>query len=120
MFYTVHQVCLVGCIRICRYNFILLYIGITVLNHNGIEKCLADGKPNLSCEGLIQLFKVLWSPVGSNQREIEESVILGWTEYINGLKDIAHGQLIMKQIGKLKSSYSVYIINPHSCSFYIF
>ncbi|MCG8622442.1 MAG: hypothetical protein MJE68_10665 [Proteobacteria bacterium] len=46
---------------------------------------LASGKPQLS-PSTVNMFKVIWSPVGSNQRDKEEAVILGWTEYIHGLK----------------------------------
>ena len=36
----------------------------------------------------LKLFTVSWSPHGSNQRELEEAVILGWTEYVNGIGGI--------------------------------
>jgi hypothetical protein len=46
---------------------------------------LASGKPRQSPSTVINTFKVIWSPVGSNQRD-KEAVVLGWTEYIHGLK----------------------------------
>ena len=49
---------------------------------------LASGKPQLTSSTIINMFKVVWSPIGSNQREKEEAVILGWTEYLHGLKGI--------------------------------
>ena len=39
----------------------------------------------LSPSTVINMFKVIRSPVGSNQRDKEEAVILGWTEYIHGM-----------------------------------
>ena len=47
---------------------------------------LANGKPCLSCDMVLKMFHVVWSPSSSNLREVEESVIFGWTEYIRGLK----------------------------------
>ena len=44
---------------------------------------LAGGKPHMTCDHIIKLFCVCWCPSGSNRREVEESVILGWTEYIH-------------------------------------
>ena len=49
---------------------------------------LASGKTPLTPSCVVNMFKVIWSPVGSNQREREESVILGWTDYLYGLKGI--------------------------------
>ena len=49
---------------------------------------VASGKTALSCDSLLKLFTVSWSPHGSNQRELEEAVILGWTEYVNGIGGI--------------------------------
>lgn len=47
---------------------------------------LANGKPQLTASSILNMFKVIWSPIGSNQREKEEAVILGWTDYVHGLK----------------------------------
>ncbi len=47
---------------------------------------LADGKPKLTTKEISSMFKVQWSPQGSNQRETEEAVILGWLEYLEGIK----------------------------------
>ena len=32
------------------------------------------------------MFKVQWSPQGSNQKESEEAVILGWNKYVHDLE----------------------------------
>ena len=47
---------------------------------------VASGRSSLSPQALLDLFEVCWSLIGSNQRETEESVIFGWTEYVHGLK----------------------------------
>lgn len=45
-----------------------------------------SGIPQLTSSVLLELFNVDWSPEGSNQREIEEAVILNWTEYVRELE----------------------------------
>ena len=47
---------------------------------------LAEGRPKLTADSIADTFHVYWSPQGSNQREDEEAVILGWMEYLHGLK----------------------------------
>ncbi len=47
---------------------------------------LESGKPKLSAESFLQIFNILWSPVGSNRREQEEAVIYGWTEYVHEIE----------------------------------
>ena len=44
---------------------------------------LASGKQCLSATELLSLFTVAWSPVGSSARELEESVIFIWTNYVH-------------------------------------
>ena len=67
---------------------------------------LAGDKPHMTCDHIIKLFCVCWCPSGSNHREVEESVILGWTEYIHGIK----GNCGVGNIMCL-----VIIINPGNC-----
>ena len=43
---------------------------------------LESGKPKLTTTTLLATFEVKWSLQGSNQREKEEAVIFGWTEYV--------------------------------------
>ena len=47
---------------------------------------LASGKPKVSALSLIAMFEIEWSPQGSNQREAEEAVVFGWTEYIHDME----------------------------------
>ena len=49
---------------------------------------LNSGKPSITADYILQLFHVQWSPQGSNQRELEEAVILGWHEYIHDTEGI--------------------------------
>ena len=44
---------------------------------------LESGKPKLTATTLLATFEVKWSLQGSNQREKEEAVIFGWTEYVH-------------------------------------
>lgn len=44
---------------------------------------LSSGKQSLTPNELLNLFKVVWSPEGSNSRECEEAVIYGWTNYVH-------------------------------------
>ena len=44
---------------------------------------LSSGKRSLNSSQVLDLFKTVWSPEGSNQREREESVIFGWTHYVH-------------------------------------
>lgn len=44
------------------------------------------GKPKLTAKDISSMFKVQWSPQGSNQREAEEAVIFGWLEYLDGVE----------------------------------
>ena len=43
---------------------------------------LASGKPKLTATTLLDLFKVFWSPQGSNRRGYEEAVVYAWTQYV--------------------------------------
>ena len=47
---------------------------------------IASGKTRLTASSFLKLFGVCWSPVGTNQREEEEAVILGWKEYVRGVE----------------------------------
>ena len=47
---------------------------------------LATGKPKVIASAVLAMFKVQWSPQGSNQKESEEAVILGWNEYVHDLE----------------------------------
>ena len=47
---------------------------------------IAGGKPKLTAKEIASMFQVQWSPQGSNQRETEEAVILGWLEYLDGVE----------------------------------
>ena len=49
---------------------------------------LNSGEPSITADYILQLFHVQWSPQGSNQRELEEAVILGWHEYIHDTEGI--------------------------------
>ena len=57
-------------------------------NHPALFKPLfvACGKPKLTADSVAATFNVCWSPKGSNQRENEESVILGWMEYLQSIE----------------------------------
>lgn len=59
-----------------------------LLRHRTLVRPLfvAAGKEKLTSSRMLTLFRVDWSPHGSNQREVEEAVILGWTEYVNELE----------------------------------
>ena len=46
----------------------------------------ASHKPKLTADQVANTFVIQWSPRGSNQREIEEAVIFGWMEYLDGVK----------------------------------
>lgn len=55
--------------------------------HNQLKPLfLATGKPKVSASAVLSMFKVQWSPQGSNQKESEEAVILGWNEYVHDLE----------------------------------
>ena len=43
---------------------------------------LQSGKPKVTAASILATFEIKWSPQGSNQREKEEAVIFGWTEYV--------------------------------------
>ena len=49
---------------------------------------LASGKPKVSARSLLSMFEIRWSPQGSNQREAEEAVVFGWTEYIHDMEGV--------------------------------
>ena len=56
-------------------------------SHNQLKPLfLATGKPKVSASAVLSMFKVQWSPQGSNQKESEEAVILGWNEYVHDLE----------------------------------
>lgn len=65
----------------------LSHLGVLQLmrDHSLLMKPLfrSDGKQHLSSSALLDLFKILWSPEGANDREIEESIIYGWTNYVH-------------------------------------
>lgn len=52
---------------------------------------LSSGKRSLTSDELLKLFKVVWSPEGSNSRECEEAVIYGWTNYVHSCAGEIHG-----------------------------
>lgn len=43
---------------------------------------LSSGKPKLTPTALLNLFQVCWSPTGSMRRELEETIIYAWTQYV--------------------------------------
>lgn len=45
-----------------------------------------SGKPKLTAKLVVATFEVKWSLQGSNAREQEEAVILGWKEYLRGIE----------------------------------
>ena len=49
---------------------------------------LVSGKPKLTATTLLATFEVKWSLQGSNQREKEEAVIFGWTEYVHNTEGL--------------------------------
>jgi len=51
---------------------------------------VASGKPAFSSKSLLEMFSICWSPRGSNQREEEESVIYGWTEYVYSVEGMLY------------------------------
>lgn len=44
------------------------------------------GKLKLNAKQVAAAFEVKWSPVGSNAREEEEAVVMGWREYLFGVE----------------------------------
>ena len=63
------------------------YLGVRSVmccNHLIMKPLLLEsGKPKLTATTLLATFEVKWSLQGSNQREKEEAVIFGWTEYVH-------------------------------------
>lgn len=56
---------------------------------------LATGKPVLSASLVLAMFDVHWSLPGSNRREDEEAVILGWNEYVRDLEGVLFSMVSM-------------------------
>ncbi len=44
---------------------------------------LSSGKVKLTASKFLNLFKVCWSPMGSNRKDREDDVIYAWTEYVH-------------------------------------
>lgn len=78
----------------------LSQLGILTLLHTYPSKLrllfLASGKPQITCDKVLKMFQVCWSPIGSNRRETEEAVIYGWTEYIHGIKGMIHTEYYIR------------------------
>ncbi|XP_011406870.1 PREDICTED: uncharacterized protein LOC105314410 [Amphimedon queenslandica] len=51
---------------------------------------MSSGKKQLNATELLNLFTIVWSPVGSNARESEESVIYAWTNYVHDCAGAGH------------------------------
>ena len=49
---------------------------------------LESGKPTLTATTLLATFEIKWSLQGLNQREKEEAVVFGWTEYVHDTEGV--------------------------------
>ena len=47
---------------------------------------ILEGKPKLTARFVAAKFAVKWSLPGSNLREKEEAVVMGWREYLDGVE----------------------------------
>ena len=63
------------------------YLGIYSLmccNRSAMKPLfLESGRPKVTPTPLLAAFEIKWSLQGLNQREKEEAVIFGWTEYVH-------------------------------------
>ena len=52
---------------------------------------MQTGRQQLTSAGVIKMFRINWSPTGSNRRRAEEEVILNFTYYLSELEGMWFG-----------------------------
>ena len=52
---------------------------------------MQTGRQHLTSAGVIKMFRINWSPTGSNRRRVEEEVILNFMYYLSELEGMWFG-----------------------------